>query len=238
MELSEVEFSQFIKEVKSSPLLKELIPPGENRQISLWEYIMRPSEKLPGEVIAILDLNEIYFISDNYKGQYNLNRKKLKELRKGKAFDFEKANKLNSLQRKVRLINSRRSIVYEILKGIAVYQNDYLQSGQPKDLKPLNQVKLAKLSGINHSLISRVLDGQKVLTPKQKILPLKFFFTSPGFVWKIRIRKLLSRGETALTDEEIKHRLEKKYGSSIARRTINKYRKSLDIKTQFLYSML
>lgn len=228
MELSENEFSGFIKEVESSPLLKELIPPQENRQATLWEYIMQPSEKLPREVIAILFPDGVHFISPNYRGKYNLDRKKLKELRKGKVFDPEKANELNLLQRKLRLINSRRSIVCEILKGIATYQKDYLQSVQIKDLKPLSQIKLAEITGINHSLISRVLDSQLIQIPKKDILSLKFFFASPEIIWNARIQEILTEEKSPLSDSEIKSKLEIKYGHSIARRTINKYRRKVN----------
>ena len=100
--------------------------------------------------------------------------------------------------------------------------------------------EVADQAGVHISTVSRAVAGKYAQTP-QGILPLKYFFTggladSSGGVSsqtsiKQRIAELIE-GEDKnrpYSDEELSEQLAKTAGIKIARRTVTKYRKLLEL---------
>ena len=124
-------------------------------------------------------------------------------------------------------------------KEIVKRQGDYLDFGV-SHLKPLKMQEVADKLGIHVSTVSRAISDKHAQT-SQGIVPLKFFFTGgteseDGSVEsrqsvKERVRQLIDEEDKAKprSDDEIAEQLTQRFGLSIARRTVTKYRKALGI---------
>ncbi|MCD6415949.1 MAG: RNA polymerase factor sigma-54 [Planctomycetes bacterium] len=135
-------------------------------------------------------------------------------------------------------IQQRRSTIYDIASAIVEVQHDFLQSGQ-MHLRPLKMQEIADKVGVHVSTVSRAISGKYVQTP-QGIYSLKHFFTG-GFrkengeteSWEVVRRKLQDAVENEdksnpLSDQQLAEALAGE-GVAIARRTVSKYRKMLNI---------
>jgi RNA polymerase sigma-54 factor len=135
-------------------------------------------------------------------------------------------------------IQQRRSTIYNIASQIVEEQKEFFEKG-PMHLKPLKMQEIADEVGVHVSTVSRAISGKYIQTP-QGIFSLKHFFT--GGVekengemesWEVVRQKLQHIIENEdksdpLSDEQLAAELEKQ-GIEIARRTVSKYRKILDI---------
>jgi RNA polymerase sigma-54 factor len=100
--------------------------------------------------------------------------------------------------------------------------------------------QIADLVGVHVTTVSRAVDDKWVLTPRG-VFPLKRFFgggkknevTGEEFAWETIKNKLLEliaeeNKTNPLSDEELVEKLQQS-GYPVARRTVTKYRKMLDI---------
>jgi len=167
---------------------------------------------------------------------------------------------IQALRRQLRLINTRNRLTHMILMGIAEHQGAYLASGDALHLRPLSQVALAdwikgeaqgdsrflppgsRLELVDNSMISRLTRNMSVLSPQGQNIPLRDFFPSTRDMHKRLIEAILDeekeqirRGdiERAYTDEQIKEKLEERYGVSISRRTVSVCRQGMRIPSSY-----
>ena len=118
-------------------------------------------------------------------------------------------------------------------------QRAFLDKGV-KALVPLRMLEVADATGVHISTVSRAVAGKYAQTP-HGILPLRFFFsggttkesgeqTSQASI-KQRIKELVEKEDPKdpLSDDKLADLLKEKDGITIARRTITKYRKALNI---------
>ncbi|HJM40438.1 MAG TPA: RNA polymerase factor sigma-54 [Planctomycetota bacterium] len=193
-------------------------------------------------------------ISQNERGEYevSLTRDGLPDLRlsKNAQLALEKARndkRLHSfLLKKIErarwfldAVGQRRETLLKISKVLVQRQREFLDYGMEK-LKPLKMQEVADLVSVHISTVSRATRGKWAQTP-QGILPLKDFFsggqanTDGGSTSRIAIQKRIQQIVSAedktapLSDEEIIKILKNRDGIKVARRTVTKYRKSLDI---------
>jgi RNA polymerase sigma-54 factor len=136
-------------------------------------------------------------------------------------------------------IERRRLTLEKICRAIFERQRDFLLSG-PESLHPLRMQEIADEVGVHISTVSRAISGKYVDTPRG-IYPLKYFFvggtvTEDGEVEsqtsiKELVKKIIESEDrkNPLSDEEIGKMLAAKNGVPIARRTVTKYRKALNI---------
>lgn len=136
-------------------------------------------------------------------------------------------------------LQQRESTLERIAKAVFARQRTFLEKGV-SGLRPLRMQEIADEVGVHISTVSRAVAGKHAQTPRG-ILPLKYFFTSgtvteDGDVQsqasiKQRIAELVQAEDRAkpLSDEDLAEALEKQDGVKIARRTVTKYRKALNI---------
>ncbi|QDU67442.1 hypothetical protein [Engelhardtia mirabilis] len=136
-------------------------------------------------------------------------------------------------------LDQRRSTVLRIADAVFEHQRDFLAKG-PKALKPLRMQEIADQAGVHISTVSRAVAGKYAQTSRG-IFPLKYFFTSgttdesgaeaSQVAIQQRIRELVDSedGEKPLSDEQLAAALQERHGVRIARRTVTKYRKMLQI---------
>lgn len=147
--------------------------------------------------------------------------------------------KIDSAKWLIEAIAQRQSTLERVVKEIVARQRDYLDFGV-NHLKPLKMQEIADVLGIHVSTVSRAISDKHAQTPRG-IVPLKFFFTGgteneDGGVEsrlsvKERVRELIDAEDkqNPMSDDEVAERLKQKYGLEIARRTVTKYRKALNI---------
>ncbi len=159
-------------------------------------------------------------------------RKLDQELKKQVRRDVESARWL------IESIEQRKRTLERVAQEIVKCQTEFLRHGI-NHLKPLKMQEVADELGIHVSTVSRALKGKYIQTP-QGVHEMKFFFTgasrgTDGVVEsrtgvKERVREIIDQEDkkSPLSDEEIVEKL-RTMGLRIARRTVTKYRKSMDI---------
>ncbi len=147
--------------------------------------------------------------------------------------------KIDSAKWLIEAIAQRQSTLERVVKEIVARQRDYLDFGV-NHLRPLKMQEIADILGIHVSTVSRAISDKHAQTPRG-IVPLKFFFTGgteneEGGVEsrlsvKERVRDLIDEEDkhSPLSDDEVAERLKERFGLDIARRTVTKYRKALNI---------
>ena len=166
-------------------------------------------------------------------------RRMLEEARKDpKVRDYLK-RKIDSAKWLIEAIAQRQSTLERVVKEIVARQRDYLDFGV-SHLRPLKMQEIADVLGIHVSTVSRAISEKHAQTPRG-IVPLKFFFTGgteneaggieSRLSVKERVRELIDEEDkhNPLSDDEVAERLKSRFGLEIARRTVTKYRKALNI---------
>jgi RNA polymerase sigma-54 factor len=138
----------------------------------------------------------------------------------------------------LRSLNQRNQTIYKVAKYIVDKQKDFIEKGM-EFIKPLTLIELAQEIGVHESTVGRVVANKYIMTSRG-VFPLKYFFhksLSGDFGEEIsslrvkeKIRKLVEQEDkrNPLSDIEIEEILAKE-NFKIARRTVAKYRKQLQI---------
>jgi RNA polymerase sigma-54 factor len=163
------------------------------------------------------------------------NNKKINE-KDAKKFISEKINTGNFL---LRAVAQRTQTMLKVANLIVEKQKDFFDKGI-NFLKPMIMKDISELAEIHESTVGRVV-ANKYLSTSRGVFELKYFFTqSLGGSYsddlfssetvKFKIKNLINEEKDVLSDEEISLLL-KREGINVARRTVAKYRESLNIPT-------
>jgi len=147
--------------------------------------------------------------------------------------------RLESARWFVDAVVQRQNTLLSVSQAIFEAQRAFLDKGV-KALAPLRMQDVADVTHVHISTVSRAVSGKFVQTPRG-IFPLKYFFnsgttdsagraTSQVGVQE-RLKDLVDAEDTSapLSDDQLAALLAEKHGIKIARRTVTKYRKMLDI---------
>lgn len=146
--------------------------------------------------------------------------------------------KIQSAQWLIEAIMQRRSTLKKVTQAIVEHQRPFLEK-QVEHIHPLKMQQIADQVGVHVTTISRAVDDKWVETPRG-IFPLKRFFgggtvTSRGeeVAWELiksKLTELISTEDKAnpWSDDELVKKLQEA-GYPVARRTVTKYRKLLNI---------
>ena len=136
-------------------------------------------------------------------------------------------------------IAQRRSTLEKVTKAIIEHQKAFLDKGA-EYIEPLKMQQIADLVGVHVTTVSRAVDDKYVQTPRG-VFPLKRFFgggtkTESGgeVAWEVIKQKLLEIVDkedksNPLSDEDLMKRMHEAGYTTLARRTVTKYRKMLHI---------
>lgn len=205
---------------------------------------------IPDFTISNHDNNLELTLNSRNTPELILNREYLEMMReyggsKKTASNSEKAaltfikQKIDAARGFIDAIKQRQETLYTTMKAIMDYQREYFLSGDDTRLRPMILKDIATRVGLDISTISRVANSKYVQTPFGTFL-LKSFFseamqnTKGEEISTREIKKILSdiilaeNKSNPLTDDELMALLKKK-GYNIARRTIAKYRKQLNV---------
>ena len=146
--------------------------------------------------------------------------------------------KIQAAQWLIEAIEQRRNTLTRVTKAIIAHQRSFLDRG-PEFIEPLKMQQIADQVGVHVTTVSRAVDDKWVQTPRG-IFPLKRFFgggtqTTSGeeVAWETIQQKLLDiianeDKSNPLSDEDLVDKLGEA-GYPVARRTVTKYRKMLNI---------
>lgn len=184
---------------------------------------------LNDEEIPVLGINPFFMkISDEKNGE--------KPVR-----DFAREN-IKEARWFIQSINLRNHTLLRVARAIVEFQRSFFAYG-PKHIAPLTLKDIAKELSVHETTVSRTANG-KYMQTEWGIFELRHFFTnsisgsgSGGSRYskegvKETIRELISTEARHFSDQEIADLLSKR-GISIARRTVSKYRRELDLGSSY-----
>jgi RNA polymerase sigma-54 factor len=146
--------------------------------------------------------------------------------------------KINSAQWLIESIEQRRNTLTRVAQAIVDHQTEFLSKG-PEAIEPLKMQQIADKVGVHVTTVSRAVDDKWIQTPRG-IFPLKRFFCGGTMsadgeevAWdavRLKLQEIID-GENKqhpLSDDELVKELSK-HGLTVARRTVTKYRKAMNI---------
>jgi RNA polymerase sigma-54 factor len=137
-------------------------------------------------------------------------------------------------------IEQRKSTIQRVIRAVVDAQREFFEKG-PEHLKPLPMISVADQLGIHVATVSRAVSEKWIQTPRG-VFPLRRFFSGgttnaegEDMSWdavKEKLKIIIDNEDkkNPLNDDEIVLKL-KDQGIDLARRTVAKYRKILDIAT-------
>jgi RNA polymerase sigma-54 factor len=146
--------------------------------------------------------------------------------------------KINSAQWLIESIEQRRSTLTRVSQAIVDHQTKFLDDG-PDHIEPLKMQQIADKVGVHVTTVSRAVDDKWIQTPRG-IFPLKRFFVGgttsadgEEVAWdrvRIKLQEIIENEDKTkpLSDDAIVEELGKA-GITVARRTVTKYRKAMNI---------
>src|SRR3954454_11723289 len=146
--------------------------------------------------------------------------------------------KINSAQWLIESIEQRRSTLTRVSQAVVDHQTKFLDDG-PYHIEPLKMQQIADKVGVHVTTVSRAVDDKWIQTPRG-IFPLKRFFVGgttaadgEEVAWdrvRIKLQEIIDNEDkkSPLSDDAIVEELGKA-GITVARRTVTKYRKAMNI---------
>ncbi len=185
--------------------------------------------KLNEEEIPVLGINPFFMKISDEKGETK------------DARDFVREN-IKEARWFIQSINQRNHTLLKVTRAIVEFQRSFFVNG-PKYLAPLTLKDIANEIGVHETTVSRTANG-KYLQCEWGIFEIRYFFTnsisgagSSGSRYskegvKEILKEFILGEERHLSDQEIADHLAKR-GIPIARRTVAKYRKELDLGSSY-----
>jgi RNA polymerase sigma-54 factor len=148
-------------------------------------------------------------------------------------------NNLRSAQWIMEAIEQRKNTLLKVSKAIVKYQKDFFDKGELY-LRPLPMSKVADDVGVHLATVSRAVAGKYVQCPSG-VLPLRKFFSGgredasgQAHSWeaiRAKLQQIIDEEDKTkpLNDDQIRKELSKAGIDNLARRTVAKYRKLLNV---------
>ncbi|MHC4293274.1 MAG: RNA polymerase factor sigma-54 [Planctomycetota bacterium] len=155
-----------------------------------------------------------------------------------KTKEFLKKN-IRSAQWIIEAIEQRKNTLLRVARSVVKFQTDFFDKGQLY-LKPLPMSKVADEVGVHLATVSRAVAG-KYIQCSRGILPLRKFFSGGtedingnAKSWEAirgKLQQIIDNEDKSkpLSDDQIRKKLAETGINNIARRTVAKYRKLLNI---------
>lgn len=179
-------------------------------------------------------------VIDEYVPSLRISKKYREMLRNGvdqKTRDYIR-KKIDAAKWLIESIEQRYSTLRKVAQAIVDHQVDFLENG-PEYIKPLKMQQIADLVGVHVTTVSRAVDDKWIQTPRG-LFALKRFFgggtttaTGEDVAWdiiRIKLQELIDNEnkDSPYSDDDLVTEMAR-LGYTLARRTVTKYRKKLNI---------
>lgn len=150
------------------------------------------------------------------------------------------ANNVRNARWLIESIEQRRGTIMRVIRAVVDAQREFFDKG-PEFLKPLPMIQVADQLGIHVATVSRAVSEKWIQTPRG-VFPLRRFFSGgtqsadgEDMSWdavKEKLKTIIAEEDkkNPLNDDEIVEKLSAQ-GLTLARRTVAKYRKIMNIPT-------
>jgi RNA polymerase sigma-54 factor len=167
-------------------------------------------------------------------------RKFLKEKKGDKQTREFLSNNVRNARWLIESIEQRKSTIMRVIRVVVDAQREFFDKG-PEFLRPLPMISVADQLGIHVATVSRAVSEKWIQTPRGVFLLRRFFSggtqsaEGEDMSWdavKEKLKAIIGNEDTnnPLNDDEIVEKLQDQ-GIVLARRTVAKYRKILNIPT-------
>jgi RNA polymerase sigma-54 factor len=205
-------------------------------------FAQAPVQSISPELTVDKDENGKWAVTllDEHVPQLRISRRYLQMLEQNPdpaTKEFIK-RKVESARWLIDAIEQRYSTLKKVAQTIVDKQTDFLEYG-PEHIKPLKMEDVAQVVGVHVTTVSRAVADKYIATPRG-IFALKRFFgggttTESGeeVAWdiiRIKLKEIVEKEDKRdpLSDDALVDELAKQ-GYQLARRTVTKYRKALNI---------
>ncbi|SLK13652.1 RNA polymerase factor sigma-54 [Arthrobacter sp. P2b] len=127
-------------------------------------------------------------------------------------------------QRLIYQIDRRANALLRITECALTHQKDFLDHGRSHH-HPLTRTAVAQEIGLHPSTVSRAVSGKRLRLPSGAVADLSCLF-GKGQASRAALEELIAAAPGTMSDEKLRAELAR-HGFEIARRTVNKYRRSL-----------
>ncbi|HZZ72292.1 MAG TPA: RNA polymerase factor sigma-54, partial [Pirellulales bacterium] len=146
--------------------------------------------------------------------------------------------KINSAQWLIESIEQRRNTLTRVAQAIVEHQTEFLNKG-PEHIEPLKMQQIADKVKVHVTTVSRAVDDKWIQTPRG-LYPLKKFFVGGTMsaageevAWdavRLKLHEIVDKEnkQAPYSDDDLVKELAK-HGLTVARRTVTKYRKAMNI---------
>ncbi len=231
---SEAEVREILERIRElSPFPGRQFDSSETRFVTPDIQVLRKE----GEFVILLNDEEIPILGINpFFMKLSGGRDGEKPVR-----DFVKEN-IKEARWFIRSINQRNHTLLRVARAVVEFQRAFFAKG-PKFLAPLTLKDIAAEIGVHETTVSRIANG-KYMQTEWGIFEIRHFFTnsisgagSSGSRYskegvKEIIKEIIQEEEGHLSDQDIADLLARK-GIPLARRTVAKYRKELDLGSSY-----
>ncbi len=203
-----------------------------NRPVTA-DVIVESSDDSGGYSVRLADTNLPSLRVSSYYA------KMAKDTKVGKKTKDFLQNSIRSAQWIIDAIEQRKNTLLKVARSVVKFQMEFFEKGR-LHLKPLPMSKVADEVGVHLATVSRAVAG-KYVQCSWGILPLRKFFsggmeddTGKGHSWeaiRAELQQIIDAEDKAkpLSDDRIRNKLAAAGIGNLARRTIAKYRKLLNI---------
>ncbi len=179
-------------------------------------------------------------LEDEYTPSLRISRRYRQMLQNGADQQTKEwiKKKIDSAKWLIESIEQRYNTLKRVAQAIVDYQTEFLDNG-PEHIVPLKMQQIADVVGVHVTTVSRAVDDKWIQTPRG-LFPLKRFFgggtkTADGddIAWgiiRIKLKEIIDHEDKdhPLSDDALVEAMAD-LGYNLARRTVTKYRKKLDI---------
>ncbi len=199
------------------------------------DITVEPNESGPGYIVTLTDTHIPNLRINDYYSKMSRDRKIDTKTR-----EFLQQN-VRSAQWFMDAIVQRKNTLLRVARAVVRRQSEFFEKGQ-LFLKPLPMATVADEVGVHIATVSRAVAGKYIQCP-QGILPLRGFFSGgledasgKSRSWdavRARLQQIVDDEDKSkpLNDDDIRHKLAEAGMGKLARRTVAKYRKLLNIPT-------
>ena len=206
------------------------------------EFNNIPTQSVSADLVVEQDESGKYVVrlEEEYTPQLRISPRYVDMLRRNpdpQTKEYIK-KKIESAKWLIESIEQRQNTLKRVAQSIVDHQTAFLDHG-PENTVPLIMQQVADVVGVHVTTVSRAVDGKWIETPRG-LFPLKRFFgggtkTAEGedVAWgiiRLKLKEIVDQEDKdhPLSDDALVEEL-KKHGFQLARRTVTKYRKALDI---------